>query len=94
MKILNILTKPLCSQETKILIGYCIFGAIGLFTIFSIMVTDHTQASGDIVSAALAQLLITFAYTEYRVSSVKKELLRDVEEIKFALKVQEQAKNR
>jgi hypothetical protein len=92
MQILEILTKQVTSQEIKRFIMLIIMSVLWLYMIITVLKTDKTHVANEIVSVAIAQYLVMMAYTESRVASVKKELLKEQEEIKFTLKALEQAK--
>ena len=96
MQIMDILTKPLTTQEKWKFVIFCLMTVLWIFMIIGIMIiaikTDSMKAMIAMPGILAIQLLVTYSYTDCRIASVKKELLKEQEEIKFALKVQELSK--
>ena len=92
MKIINILTRPLVSEEIRNLLGFIFVTGIWVLMLLDGLNADRYDEKGDIFIIAVMQLLMIISYSNYRASVVRKELLKEQEEIKFRLKAMEQAK--
>ena len=86
MRIIDILTKPLVSEETQKFLALIIVTGIWLLMILT------TEDKDGIVNIGIIQLLLTIAYADYRDSVVRKELSQEMKILKFKLKAMEQAK--
>lgn len=93
---MDILTRPLGTQEMGKFVFFCLMNVLWIFMIIVIAIvavkTESMKALVALPGISAVQLLMTYSYTDYRVASVKKELLKEQEEIKFTLKAMEQAK--
>jgi len=93
MKILDILTKPLVSKEARSLVGFIIATGLWAFMLYIILKSGDFGELGDVLTIAAIQVWMIISYADYRASKVKKELLKEQEEIRFTLKAMQQAKN-
>ncbi len=92
MRVIDILTKPLVSKETRTLLGFIFVTGIWAFMLFSGLKSGRYDEKGDIFAMALMQLMMIVSYADYRASVVRKELLKEKDNIEFRLKLLEQAK--
>ncbi len=88
---MKILTKELVSKDTDRYVLFCVFAVFWVLGLLVFLKTDVPYLPYLALILSL-QLLVTMLYTECRVASVKKEMLKEQENLKFALKVQEQVK--
>lgn len=93
MRIIDILTRPLVSKETRNLLGFIFVTGIWTFMLFSGLHSGRYDEGGDLFGMALMQLMMIIFYADYKASVVRKELLEEQEKILFTLKAMEHAKN-
>ncbi len=58
------------------LISFCIFGVFGILYLFSLD-AENTINGSDIALLLFFQVMITTTYTNYRVASLKKDLIKE-----------------
>ena len=90
MQIIDILTRPLTSKENKQLIIFCLVGVFWLICVFLLAYSEQLRA---LIAILPLQAVLTILYADYRAAVVKKEMLHELDELKFALKVQGYTKN-
>jgi len=96
MQIMDILTRPLGSSENRKHYSFLGFSALYIFIAIILGIvslkTDSVKIVAPLMVFLSVQLVLTYSYADLRVASVKKELLKEQEEIKFTLKAMEMAK--
>ena len=85
---MKILTKELVSKETYRFVLFCVLAVFWLLELLVLLKTDVPYLPYLACILSL-QFLVTTLYTECRVAFVKKEMLKEQGNLKFALKVQD-----
>jgi len=97
MQILDIMTRPIGTNKKNKTLSFFVITASWIFmVIIATMIslkTESVKVVMPIMVLLAVQMVVCYSYTECRIAIVKKELLKEQEEIRFTLKAMQQAKN-